>query len=102
MSIQPISGKATPTAIATKPATTAKEKSAAPQITESAKDNVDFTAVAKEITKAFESSQGTAVIDENRVQAVKDALSKGSYPINAEKIATKMIQIEREQFNNSR
>ncbi len=102
MTIQSISGKANTHAFATKPASTGKATSAAPQKTENSKDNIDFTAVAKEITKAFGSSKDTSAINQERVQAVKDALTEGSYPINAEKIAEKMVQIEREQFNNSR
>lgn len=102
MTIQSISGKANTNAFATKPASTGKATSAAPLETKNSKDNVDFTAVAKEITKAFGSSKDTSAINKERVQAVKEALEKGDYPINAEKIAEKMVQIEREQFNNSR
>lgn len=102
MTIQSISGKANTTAVSTKPANTGKAKSESPKTTDNLKDNVDFTAVAKEITKAFGSSKNTSAINNERVQAVKDALAEGSYPINAEKIAQKMIQIEKEQFNNSR
>jgi len=103
MTIQSISGKAnTTTAFSTKPASAGKAKSSESQVTEKSKDNVDFTAVAKEITKAFESSKDTPAINKERVQAVKDSLAKGDYPINAEKIAAKMVQMEREQFNNSR
>lgn len=102
MTIQSISGKANTTAFSTKPAPSGKAKSEAPQVSEKPKDNIDFTAVAKEITKALGSSKNTAAINNERVQAVKNALAEGSYPINAEEIAAKMIQIEKEQFNNSR
>jgi len=102
MTIQSVSGKANNIALSSKPALTNKAKGMEPQATKNTKDNVDITAVAKEITKAFESSKTTPAINEERVEAVKKALAEGSYPINAEKIAEKMIQMEREQFNNSR
>lgn len=102
MTIQSVSGKANTIAFASKSAPNSKIKGTEPQATEKPKDNVDITAVAKEITKAFESSKTTPAINEERVQAVKKALAEGNYPINAEKIAEKMIQMEREQFNNSR
>ncbi len=64
-------------------------------------DRVDITSVAKEITKAFESSKSSSPINEERVNAVKKALKEGNYPIDAQRIAKKMIQMEK-QFNNSR
>ncbi len=102
MTIQSISGKANSTALSAKPVTAGKAKSTELKVSNKTKDNIDFTAVAKEITKAFGSSKNTPAINEERVQAVKKALAKGDYPINAEKIAAKMVQIEKEQFNNSR
>jgi negative regulator of flagellin synthesis FlgM len=103
MTIQPTSGKASTPALASSPAKSGKAKETTPQkIEKITTDKVDFTAVAKEITKAFESSKGTPAINEKRIEEVKKALAEGKYPINAEKIASKMIQIEREQFNNSR
>ncbi len=102
MAIQSISNKTNTAVLPSKSAPTGKASSTASQATEKPKDSVAITAVAKEITKAFESSKTTPAINEERVQAVKKALAEGSYPINAEKIASKMIQMEQEQFNNSR
>jgi len=102
MTIQPVSGKANSTGASLKSVTTEKVKSTEPQATNKSKDNLDITAVAKEITKAFGSSQKSQIINEERVNAVRKALDEGSYPIDAERIAKKMIQMEREQFNNSR
>jgi len=102
MTIQSVSGKANAIALSSKSTPNGKTKGSEPQATEKQKDNIDITAVAKEITKAFESSKTTPAINQERVEAVKKALAEGSYPINAEKIAEKMIQMEREQFNNSR
>lgn len=57
-------------------------------------DSIVITSVAQEIKKAFQSSPGSAV-DIDRVNAVKKALAEGSYAINAERIAKKMIQFEK-------
>jgi negative regulator of flagellin synthesis FlgM len=57
-------------------------------------DSIAITAMAQGIKKAFEPSSSAAV-DVDRVAAVKQALADGSYQINAEKIAGKMIQYEK-------
>lgn len=57
-------------------------------------DSVKIAATTQEIKKAFGSSSASAV-DIGRVNAVKKALADGSYSINAEKIAGKMIQFEK-------
>ncbi len=51
--------------------------------------------MAQEIKKAFELSSSVSIIDVDRVAAVKKALADGSYQVNAEKIAEKMIQYEK-------
>ena len=58
-------------------------------------DSISMTAMAQGITKAFVSSSSGAIVDVNRVIAVKNALADGSYQINAAKIAQKMIQYEK-------
>ena len=54
-------------------------------------DSIEITHTAKKITKAFDSS---SAINRERVDAIKNALNNGSYQIDAEKIAHKMIQME--------
>jgi negative regulator of flagellin synthesis FlgM len=51
--------------------------------------------MAQGIKKAFEASPSIAIVDADRVAAVKKALADGSYQINAERIAGKMIQYEK-------
>ena len=64
--------------------------------------NVAITDIAKKITEAFETSPNEVPgVDNNRVLAIKAALDDGTYPINAEVIAEKMIQMEQEQFFDS-
>jgi negative regulator of flagellin synthesis FlgM len=58
-------------------------------------DKVAITAVAQEIKKTLESSSSATLIDVERVTAVKKALTEGTYQIDAEKIAEKMIQHEK-------
>jgi flagellar biosynthesis anti-sigma factor FlgM len=56
-------------------------------------DSIELTSATQEIKKAFVSSSAVP-LDINRVNALKKALADGSYPINAEKIAKKLIQFE--------
>jgi negative regulator of flagellin synthesis FlgM len=58
-------------------------------------DSVAITATAQEIKKTLESSSSATLIDMERVSAVKKSLADGSYQIDAEKIAEKMVQHEK-------
>ena len=102
MAIQPVSAKTNNTILPTKSTPDKSTKTNDLQSGQKAIDSIDITALAKEITKAFESSKSSSAINHDRVAKVKKALANGDYPINAEHIAEKMIQMEREQFNNSR
>jgi len=96
MSIQSLTGKANNTILPAKSNQTEKVQNTEINSTEQAKDTVDITAVAKEITKAFEISESPAPINSERVTAIKNALAEGTYSVNAEKIAEKMVQMEQE------
>ena len=63
-------------------------------------DSVAITAMAQGIKKAFESSPSITIVDADRVTAVKKALADGSYQINAERIAKKMIQYEKSMLQD--
>jgi len=63
--------------------------------TNSAQDKVDITAVTKKIKNALESAPSTPVINEEKIAAVKKALKEGSYQLNADSIAEKILQIDR-------
>ncbi len=56
-------------------------------------DSVALTATTQEIKKALSSSSALPV-DIERVNSVKKALADGSYSVNAEKVAKKLIQFE--------
>jgi negative regulator of flagellin synthesis FlgM len=58
-------------------------------------DSIAITAAAQEIKKTLESSSSATLIDMERVTSVKKALAEGTYQINADKIAEKMMQHEK-------
>jgi negative regulator of flagellin synthesis FlgM len=96
MTIESITGR-TNTSLAIKTTQKAEIESGKNAFIKSAErnDSVAITAMAQGIKKAFESSSSGAIVDINRVAAVKKALTDGSYQINAERIAEKMIQYEK-------
>ena len=106
MTIHSLTGKTNNFPSLSKPTQSTKVNNPAtqPSKAEGKNDQVDITTVADKITKALESSKTIPAIDEKRVNAVKKALEEGTYPIDAQEIARKMMQMEREyeQFNNSR
>ncbi len=57
-------------------------------------DSVALTATTQEIKKTLGSSSALPV-DIERVNSIKKALADGSYSINAEKVAKKLIQFEK-------
>lgn len=57
-------------------------------------DSVALTTTTQEIKKALGSSSALPV-DVDRVNSIKKALADGSYSINAEKVAKKLIQFEK-------
>jgi len=57
-------------------------------------DSVALTAATQEIKKAVGPSSASPV-DIDRVNSVKKALADGSYTVNAEKVASKLIKFEK-------
>jgi negative regulator of flagellin synthesis FlgM len=57
-------------------------------------DVVALTTATQEIKKAFGSSAASSV-DIDRINAIKKALADGSYQIDAEKVAKKLIEFEK-------
>lgn len=83
-----------PTPIKTSPKTEVDgEKKAVVTNTEEVADSVALTITTQEIKKAFGSPSEPSV-DINRVNSVKKAIADGSYSINAEKVAKKLIEFE--------
>ena len=57
-------------------------------------DSIALTSATQEIKKAVGLSSASPV-DIDRVNAIKKALADGSYTVNAEKVAQKLIQFEK-------
>ena len=102
MTIQPLANNANKISLSSKSTTNETEKNTDAKISKNHKKDIDFTAVAQEITKAFKSSNNTSPIDEKRVQEVRHALANGTLKIDAESIAKEMIAREQAQFDDSR
>jgi len=95
MTIESITGRThTPPTIKTTPKAEIDSGKKASINSAESNDSIAITAMAQGIKKAFESSPVT-IVDVDRVAAVKKALADGSYQINAERIAEKMIQYEK-------
>ncbi len=92
MTIQSLTSKTNNVALPSKNNQAEKTKNTSIDATEQTKDTVDITTVAKEINKASEASVSS--VNKERVTAIKNAMAEGTYTINAEKIAEKMIQQE--------
>ena len=96
MTIESITGRTQTTlTIKTTPKVETDSETKAPANSAAKTDSVAITAMAQGMKKAFESSSSIAFVDADRVASVKKSLADGSYQINAEKIAEKMIQYEK-------
>lgn len=93
MTIQSL-GKANNVVLPTKSSQSDKAKGSNDQVASSSQDNVEITAAGKEITKTFEPSKTTSPTNQERIDSIKQSLSEGTYSINAEQIAEKMIQMD--------
>lgn len=95
MAIESITGRAR-TPLTTKPVQKTEIDSGNKATKQAEKsDSVAITGIAQGIQKAVESSASGDVVDLERVASVKQALADGSYQVNAEKIAKKMLQFEK-------
>lgn len=58
-------------------------------------DSVALTTATQEIKKTVGSSS-TSPVDIDRVNSIKKALADGSYSVNAEKVAQKLLQFDKQ------
>jgi negative regulator of flagellin synthesis FlgM len=58
-------------------------------------DSLKFTETAKELKQAFAALDSVPVINSDRVKQARDAISAGTYQVDAEKIAEQMVQFEK-------
>jgi len=66
-----------------------------------AEDTVEITATAQDIKSATAASAAAPVVNEDRVAAIKAAVQSGSYQVNAERVAEKMLQLDDQLPNSS-
>lgn len=97
MAIEGITGKARTTPVASNASQKAgvEDTNTAPAKQAGKADSVALTDTAQALKKTLESSSSATLIDMERVAAVKNSIADGSYKINAESIAEKMIQHEK-------
>lgn len=103
MTIKSITGRThTPLTVKASQKTEIDPSNKAPVKSAERNDSIAITAMAQGIKKAFESSSSGAIVDVDRVASVRKALADGSYQVNAERIAEKMIQYEKLMPQNDR
>lgn len=94
MAIESISGKTVntvlPTKTGVKDAVGIKEQPAAAV----SEDTVVLTATAQDLKNSPGATADTALVNEERVSAIKTELQTGSYKIDAERVAEKILQFE--------
>ena len=60
---------------------------------------VRITDSAKQLAALEQTLQGSAPVNEQRVNAIRLAIEEGRYQVNAEVIADKLLRVERELSN---
>ena len=82
---------------ASKPASSQGQgRAAAADKSAAASDTVSITQSGLLMSKLEELVQGTPVVDHDRVAAIKDSLASGTYEIDDQRIADKMLRFERD------
>lgn len=65
-------------------------------------DSVHITESARSLASLSQTVSDTPDVDVNRVAAVQQSLAAGSYRINPERIADRMLQLERDLGNSAK
>jgi negative regulator of flagellin synthesis FlgM len=82
---------------AAKPASSQGQgRAAAADKSAAASDTVSITQSGLLMSKLEELVQGTPVVDHDRVAAIKDSLASGTYEIDDQRVADKMLRFERD------
>ena len=90
--VAPIKGSNSNTVVADK---SQGEASAAGASTSQTGDTVTLTDSARSLQKIEEAVAKAPVVDASKVAAVKQAVDSGTYQINADRVADKLLQFER-------
>ncbi len=59
-------------------------------------DKVTFTGDAERLAKLDEAIQSTSGVDSNRVAEIRKAIASGTFKVDSEQIASKLIDLERD------
>jgi negative regulator of flagellin synthesis FlgM len=78
-----------------KPVTPAESNPASQTSTSSAGDNVTLSSTPNLLKSVRETIENTPAVDMNKVEMIKQQISAGEYPINPDRIASKMMDLER-------
>ena len=89
--VAPIKGSNSNTVVADK---SQGEASAAGASTSQTGDTVTLTDSARSLQKIEEAVAKAPIVDASKVAAVKQAVDSGTYQINADRVADKMLQFE--------
>jgi negative regulator of flagellin synthesis FlgM len=82
---------------ATKPADSqGQSRAAATGQSAAARDTVRITQSGLLMSKLEELVQGTPVVDHERVAAIKDSLASGTYEIDDQQVADRLLRFERD------
>lgn len=63
---------------------------------EATRDSVTLTDGARQLQKLAEAVAATPVVDDARVAAVKNSVEQGTYKVDAQRVADKLLQANRE------
>ncbi|PKM10400.1 MAG: flagellar biosynthesis anti-sigma factor FlgM [Gammaproteobacteria bacterium HGW-Gammaproteobacteria-3] len=94
MAIDPISSRLQSATISKTGTKTNSETGPAQSTNKTHGDNIEITANSAKINKALESARSEPIVDNDRVAVIKQALSDGTYTIDANKIAQKLTQFD--------
>lgn len=72
----------------------AEGSSSAPQQRNSSEDKVSLTGTATMLQGLQEQVREAPAVDSEKVEAIRAAIAEGNYPVDSEKLAQKMIDLE--------
>ncbi len=76
----------------------AAEKSDSPARTTQQGDSVSLSQTAEQLSQIQSRLDETPAIDRAKVEAIKTAIARGEYRVDAEKIADQLIALEKERL----
>ncbi|SES65763.1 MULTISPECIES: flagellar biosynthesis anti-sigma factor FlgM [Marinobacter] len=83
---------------AKQPAQPAPAEQAKAQAPAARGENVNLSKQAREIRQMGERLESTPEVDDSRVEQIRAALADGSYKVDAEKVAQKMLEMDESIF----